>query len=178
MTHRQYSTDRKKRTVAMAAALIIALAAGLLIGTVRCKAAEEQLATAWILCKPGEGNRVNVRMQPDKRSRDIGYLEAGDSFLTDGQTKDGYVRCYGIGECAGWVYSGYVVIEKPEPVFENYVCVAPVRAACRRWIGGPQVERSPWIYNMENVSVFYVAEGWACTSRGFVQAEWLEVNPE
>ena len=66
-------------------------------------------------------------------------------------------------------------------VGENYVCVAKSRVACRRWVNGPQIEdngRPRWLVNGSNVSVFYIAEGWAVTSRGYIQSEWLEVDPE
>lgn len=145
-------------------------------------AAEEQLATAYAMCDPREGrNRVHVRAKPTKDSAEIGYLECGDSFLTDAEEKDGWIRCYGIGETSGWVYAGYVTTEKPEMVMEQYCCVAKSRVAVRRWQGGPQIVRNGrklWLNNCEDVTVFCVADGWACTSIGYIKAEWLEVDPE
>ena len=35
-----------------------------------------------------------------------------------------------------------------------------------------------WLVNGSTVEVFYTAEGWACTSRGYIKSEWLEVDPE
>ncbi len=144
-------------------------------------AAEEQLATVYAMCDPRDGNRVIVRAKPTKDSAEIGYLECGDSFLTDAEERDGWIRCCNIGEaCEGWVFCGYVTTEKPEMVMEQYCCVAKNRVAVRRWQGGPQIirnKRKLWLNNCEDVTVFCIADGWACTSIGYIQAEWLEVDP-
>lgn len=144
-------------------------------------AAEEQLATAYAMCDPREGrNKVHVRAKPTKDSAEIGYLECGDDFLTDGESRDGWIRCYGIGETSGWVYAGYVATEKPEMVMQQYCCVAKNRVAVRRWQGGPQIVRNGrrlWLNNCEDVTVFCIADGWACTSIGYIAAEWLEIDP-
>ena len=163
--------------------LIIVLAAVILGGIAfraaygaNAKATEDELVTCWIMCKPG--SQVNVRRTPSKQGMEVGFLDAGDSFLTDGKSSDGWIRCYGVGEYGeGWIWCGYVVTEKPEPVFEQYVCVAVKRVACRRWISGPKTEK-PWLKNGSNVDVFYIADGWACTSRGYIKSEWLEVDPK
>ena len=136
--------------------------------------AEDSFVTCWVMCKPG--SRVNVRRTPG--GAEIGYLECGDWFETDAVETDGWIRCYGIGEYGeGWVYCGYVTTEEPEAVFEQYVCCAVKRVAIRRWMNGPRIERTPWLTNGSNVDVFYIADGWACTSRGDIQSEWLEVSP-
>lgn len=178
MHNRYYNTNHTtKQRIIFAALLITALAVGLLIGAVSCRAAEDELATCWILCKPG--SQVNVRRTPSKNGMEVGFLEVGDSFRTDGTSKNGYIRCYGIGEYGeGWIYSGYVATEEPQAVYGQYVCVATRRAAVRKWISGPQVANTPWLVNGSNVQVFHIADGWACTNRGYIQAEWLEANPE
>jgi len=174
---KHYSTQSKTRTAVFVILLIAAVAAGILIGSASGRAAEEKPATCWTMCRPG--SQVNVRRHPDKKSEKVGYLDACDSFKTDGESRDGWIHVLDIGEYGdGWVYAGYVVTEEPKAVFQNYVCVAKRQAACRKWIGGPQVDGSKWIRNGSNVSVFYIADGWAITSRGYIQAEWLEVNPE
>lgn len=94
-----------------------------------CRAsAEERLATCWIMCKPG--SQVVVRAKPDKKSAERGYLDCGDSFQTDGESVDGWIRCYGAGE-GGWVYCGYVVTEKPEMIGARYMCNAIKQVACQ-----------------------------------------------
>ena len=144
-------------------------------------AAEEQLATVYAMCDPRDGNRVIVRAKPTKESAELGYLECGDSFLTDAEERDGWIRCCNIGEaCEGWVFCGYVTTEPPEMVMEQYCCVAKNRVAVRRWQGGPQIirnKRKLWLNNCEDVTVFCIADGWACTSIGYIQAEWLEIDP-
>lgn len=173
-----YNTDKSKTARKI---LVILLAAIIVIGiayvtTVKDGAAEEQLAKCWILCKPG--TQVNVRRKPTTDSQSETQLDAGEEILTDGTDQDGWIRVYGVGEDGGgWVYSGFIALEKPVAVGERYVCVAKRQAACRRWIGGPQIDGNRWIRNGENVDVFLIADGWAVTSRGYIQAEWLEADP-
>lgn len=156
---------------AILAALIIAVAVLFATGN-----AEEITTKCFVLCKPGD--RVNLRLSPSKGARCVGWLECGDSFQTDGTSKNGWIRVMDAGECDCWIYSGYVVTEKPEDVFESYVCVARNRVACRRWVDGPQIDgRLGWLHNGSNVSVFAIAGEWAVTSRGYIRAEWLEVDP-
>ena len=138
-------------------------------------AEEDGMVKCWILCKPG--SQVNVRRVPTKNGMEVGRLECGDWFMTDGSSADGWIRCYGIGEYGeGWVYSGYVVTEEPVKVYERYTCIAKSRVACRKWIGGPQTSL-PWLKNGSDVDVFCMADGWAVTSRGYIRSEWLEVDP-
>ena len=141
--------------------------------------AAEKTFVCWTLCQPG--GQVNLRMEPTKESKSVGWLECGDSFETDGESRNGWFRVLNRGECECWIYCGSVVTQEPEPIGENYVCVAKNRVACRRWVDGPQIEdngRPRWLVNGSNVSVFYIAEGWAVTSRGYIMTEWLEVDPE
>ena len=170
---------RSKRCRIFTSVILAALiAAAALIGwTIGSAEGTNGRSTPSILCKPN--SRVNVRRTPNKGAEEVGYLEVGDEILTDGTSRNGFIRVYGIGEYGeGWVYCGYVVSEKPAEVFENYVCVAKNRVACRRWVSGPQVSGSPWLANGSNVTVFYIAGEWALTSRGYIQREWLEVDPE
>ena len=79
------------------------------------------------------------------------------------------------------MYLGYVSTEKVQKVGEQYVCVAKRQVACRRWVGGPQIEtggRKQWLKNGENVDVFCIGGDWAVTSRGYIRSEWLEVDPK
>ena len=164
---------KRKQGIALITALIITAA---VIWAAIGGMAEEQLAKCWVMCKPG--SQVNVRRTPDKKGQEVGFLEAGDWFLTDGTSSDGFIRVYGVGEYGeGWIFSGYVCTEEPKQVFEQYTCVAHKRVAIRKWMGGPQVERSPWLANGSNVDVFFMADEWACTSRGYIKSEWLEADP-
>ena len=175
-----YNTNRDKRArrilLILLAAVIIGGAAYMIGTRAISEAAEDQLIRCWILCKPG--SQVNVRRTPGKNAMEVGFLEVGDSFLTDGDSKNGFIRCYGIGEYGeGWIYCGYVATEEPKAVFTRCVCVAKNRVACRKWMDGPKTSL-PWLKNGSFVEVFHTADGWACTSRGYIRAEWLEASPE
>ena len=138
--------------------------------------AEESYVTCYVMCKPGD--YVNVRRTPSTKAMPVASLECGDWFETDGTSSNGFIRVYGIGEYGeGWIYCGYVSTEEPVEVFERYVCVAKSRVACRRWMNGPKTQ-NPWLRNGSNVEVFYMTSEWALTSRGFIQSEWLEADPE
>ena len=140
------------------------------------RAAEKPVITCWIVCQPGD--HVNVRETPSKKGRATGFLECGDAVQTDAESRNGFIRVYGVGEGSeGWVYCGYVSIYEPKAVFETYACVAPNRVACRRYMNGPKTQ-NPWLRNNSTVQVFYMTEEWAVTSRGFIKSEWLEVSPE
>lgn len=173
--YKHYNRSNKERTVffiAMAAVMIV-IAVALIVSF--CHG--EQLATCWIMCKPG--SRVEIRATPNKGGISEGWLECGDSFETDSETKNGWIRCYGVGDAGeGWIYLGYVTTNKPEAVGERYVCVANIQAACRRWMAGPQIERAPWIRNGEYCQVLVTDGEWAVTNRGYIKCEWLEVSVE
>lgn len=182
--HKNYTTNLSKRARIL---LIVLLALIVVAGTIFMAAvsanmaySEANLVRCWILCKPG--TQVNVRRRPTTDSKSETQLDAGDEVLTDGETQNGWVRVYGVGENGGgWVYVGYLSTEEPVKVGARYVCVAKKQAACRRWMNGPQIEnngRKQWLKNGENVDVFLVGDGWAVTSRGYIQSEWLEVDPE
>ena len=138
-------------------------------------AAEDHLATCWAMCKPG--SHVTVRMEPSKSSPETGRLDCGDSFQTDGECIDGWVRCYGVGE-NGWVYSGYVATEPVQKIGQRYVCSSNSQVACRKWMSGPQIEGRPWIRNGETCEVFVTDGEWAVTSRGYIKIQYLDADPE
>jgi hypothetical protein len=172
---KKYSIFDREKIVAAIIFLALIIVVTVALTVTFCKG-EEALVKVYALCKPG--SQVTVRRTPSKGAQEVGFLEVGDDFLTDGTASNGYIRCYGIGEYGeGWVYCGYVTEYEPEPVFETYCCVAKTRVACRRWMNGPKVDRSPWLTNGSNVIVFSIADGWACTSRGYIRAEYLEVDP-
>lgn len=173
---KKYSIFSKEKIVVFLLILAIAAMIGFAVGSY-CKG-EEQMATCWAMCKPG--STVTVRREPSKKAAEAGFLECGDSFQTDAEEQDGWIRCYGVGE-NGWVYVGYVSTEPVQKVGQRYVCVAKKQAACRRWAGGPQIEidgKKQWLRNGENVNVFCIGDEWAVTSRGYIKSEWLEVDPE
>ncbi len=177
MKHQKhYTIFDKEKIVAFIVLIFLIVVATVAITATFCKG-EEALVKCWVMCKPG--NYVNVRRVPSKSGMEVGYLDACDWFETDAVSADGFIRCYDIGEYGeGWVYCGYVVTEEPEVINETYVCCAPKRVACRRWMNGPQVSGCPWLTNLSTVYVYYIADGWACTSQGYIKAEYLEASPE
>ena len=177
MKHQKhYSIFDKEKIVAFFLLVIVLILIGIGIGSY-CRG-EDQLITCYAICKPG--SHVNIHMTPSESGTVTGYLECGDGFLTDAEAKDGWIPCYGVGE-GGWVYVGYVSTEPVRKVGEQYVCVAKKQVACRRWCNGPQIKdskgRKQWLKNGQNVDVFCIGDTWACTSRGYIRAEWLEVDP-
>ena len=150
-----------KRILALALALLI------LIGS----AAAEQ---RWVMCD----GYVNVRISPGKKAEQVGYLDAGDGFETNGKKRDGFIQVTGIGEAGdGWTFEGYTVTEQPDRVDQRYVCVAKNRVACRRWINGPRIKgKAGWLYNGTSVMVYWRTSEWSVTSRGYIRSEWLEVD--
>lgn len=132
--------------------------------------------TRWVFCN----GYVNVRQSPSKRGSIVGRLDSGEEFETDGTMKNGFIQALGIGENGdSWIYAGFTSDEQPEKADERYVCVAKKRVACRRWINGPRIKgKTGWLYNGSNVKVYWLTSEWAVTSRGYIMAEWLEVDPE
>lgn len=178
--YRHSTTTRQAKAIVIIALALAMTVIGVCAGSTFAEE-DDALATVYAICDPRQGNWVSVRLNPTTGSQEIGRLECGDKFSTDGEAIDGWIRCYGIGECSGWVFSGFTSIEKPQIVMERYCCVAKKRVAVRRWQGGPQIRKQNgkklWLNNCEDVTVFCIADGWACTGIGYVQAEWLEVDP-
>ena len=129
---------------------------------------------AWVMCK----GYVNLREEPNKKSRTCGFLDAGDGFVTDGKTKNGFLHVLDAGECSCWVYAGYVVRSQPTMVNEYYVVVAKQQVLCRKCVGGRRIKgRLGWMKNGSRVRVYWISEDWALTARGYIRTEWLEVDP-
>lgn len=175
-----YSTskDKKARKLLIFLLILVVVAGTIYLAALNAglARAEARLAKCWALCKPG--SQVTLRRTPSKRAAEVGYLECGDWFMTDGVSSNGYIRVYGIGEYGeAWIYCGFVATEEPVEVNMRYCCVAPNRVACRRWMDGPQTQ-NPWLKNGSDVKVYAIAGEWACTARGYIKSEFLEADPE
>lgn len=173
-----YSTTSMNKT--QVRVITIVLAAMILIcawhvggALVWARAEEESTTTAWALCKPG--TYVNIRLWPSKKAAEVGYLDPCDKVEVDGRVKDGFAHI--VEPLDGWVYAGYLTFSEPKAVNANYIVVARKRVATRRWIDGPQMGTRPWLINGSELTVYYISEDWAITSRGFVRSEWLEEDP-
>lgn len=169
------STNHFITKPALTKALIVILAAVLLFASYTVATeinrvhAESVYATEYILCR----TYTNIRMWPSKNATEIGRLDPGDTIEIDGKTKDGFAHI--VAPMDGWVHAGYITFSAPRKVEETGVVVARSRVAARRWIDGPQVDEKPWLVNGSEVTIYWMSDDWACTSRGFIQSEWLEV---
>ena len=172
------TSARKILLIVLAAAILCAAVYHIAYGRIVARA-EDTLITCWAMCMPGEGNYVTLRKGPSKDSEEIGRLDPCDSFKTDAVNRNGYIRVVGMTEhMEAWIYCGFVVTEEPRKVFCNYYNCSYGRVACRKWIRGPQVDGASWLAPLSDVTVFYEADGWAVTSRGYIQAEYLEEDPQ
>ena len=148
-----------KRAIALIAALLF------LTGSA---AAERR----WVMCR----SYVNIRLSPDKGSAEVGRLDSGEWFETDGQERNGFIRAIGVGDFGeGWIFAGYTVEDEPERTDTEFTCVAVKRVACRKWTDGPRIKgKTGWLYNGTDVMVYWRTGEWSLTSRGYIRSEWLE----
>jgi len=129
---------------------------------------------AWVICQPGK--YVNVRRNPGKQAEVIGWFNAGDSFRTDWEIRDGWVHAYvSLEETEGWIYVGYVTAYEPEWREGTEAEIeADGRVACREYCGGPRISgRGGWVKPGDTVQVWYWTPEWAVTNRGYIQADYL-----
>ena len=158
-------------------ALVLILAAVLLFASyaiateINRAHAETVYATGYILCK----DYVIIRQWASRHAVEIGQLDPCDTVEIDGKTKDGFAHI--VSPVDGWVHAGYITFSKPEEIGMTGVVVAKKRVAARRWCDGPQVNSKPWLVTGSEVKIYYMSDDWACTSRGYVKSEWLEVAP-
>lgn len=122
----------------------------------------------WVLCQPD--SFVYIRERPSGRSQEAGRAECGDVFETEGKKTNGFLHVYAAVEAGeGWISLGYIVWEKPEPVFETRHIKSRGRVNARRTIGG---KRRCWLKDGDEIKVYWMAE-WAVTNKGFVKAEYI-----
>jgi len=163
-------TKNMKRIIA--AALLLALGAiAFSLETVRnIAAADEQTVEAWIMCGPDD--YVHCRRMAGKNGEIIGRLETGYRLQLDGKTKKGWAHCTDLGleMTDGWVYSGYIVFAEPVWYDRELMINAPGRVACRKCIDG---DRTGWVIDGSFVHVFWAADGWAVTDRGYIQTRYI-----
>ena len=124
----------------------------------------------YVICQPGD--YVNVRLNPSRKSEAVGYADSGDYVLTDGKTKNGFLRVYGIGEMGvGWIHNGYVVEDEPQRVNCTGIVTSKGKLAARKYIKG-KVRK--WLHNMDKIKVYWITDDWCVTSEGFVKTEFLD----
>jgi len=131
--------------------------------------------TAYAICATGD--RVNIRMFPNRKQDPIGWLELGDEVTLDGQKKNGFYHCVGLpiegGE--GWVHGGYLVSGRPVPVGRIAYVVSNGKVHARQNVGGKHIR---WLKPLTAVKVYSWSDEWACTDQGYVQSRFLELEGE
>jgi len=169
--YRPYPADaRKKKLSAFSVTLRVILVAVIIAaGAILTARSEDVTTPAWVICK----DYVVVRMWASRRATEVGQLDPCDPIEIDGKTKDGFAHI--VAPMDGWIHAGYITFSEPQKIDETGVVVAKKRVAARRWCDGPQVDSRPWLICGSEVKVYYMSDDWACTSRGYVKSEWLEV---
>ena len=126
----------------------------------------------FILCNPK--TPVIVRETPKKGSAETGRLDFGDSVMTDGKKKNGYLHVIGITEASnGWIFAGNTIQDQPEKVDGARANVAATgRVMTYRWVNG---KRNRWIEVGTQVTVYAVSDEWAVTSKGYIRIKYLEI---
>ena len=161
--------------LAVAFAVIAAVAVdavGTLLQLMASEAEADSMETeCWVFCQPD--GIVNVRSQPKKNSQEIAWASCGTKMMTNGKARDGYQYVYGLAAetTAGWISTKYIVYEEPKPVGAEMIIRAEGRVACRKCMDGKIVK---WYEDGDRVHVYWLADGWAVTDRGYIRYEYLE----
>ena len=88
-----YNTKQRLKTIVFLLTVAVMVTVTIVLAVNLCRG--EELVRCWVMCKPG--SQVNVRRSPSTSAMQVGFLDAGDSFMTDSVCMNGFVRCYGIG---------------------------------------------------------------------------------
>lgn len=126
----------------------------------------------FVFCNPK--TPVNVRRSPKKGAKETGRLDFGDSVMTDGKTRNGFLHVLDITEDGeGWIFAGYVVNDEPEVLDNAWAYIgATGRVISYRWIDGM---KNGWVRVCEQVRVYAISDEWAYTSKGYIRTKYLEV---
>lgn len=128
----------------------------------------------FILCNPE--SHVNVREKPKNSSAKTGWIMFGDSVLTDGKTKNGYLHVLCITENGeGWIKAGYAIQDQPVKVSARAAVCASGRVMSYRNAGKNKLG---WVPLLAEMAVYALSDEWAVTSRGYIRREYLEVWDE
>lgn len=133
------------------------------------------LETKYVLCQPND--YINIRAKASRKSKEEGYLMAGDAVEVSNRSRNGYAYSPSLhnelGE--GWIFEGYLVNDQPINIGGCYYRInSNGRVAARKCIGG---KRRCWLYNGDRVKVWYMTDEWCVTSKGFIMTKYLEEDP-
>ena len=158
------------------------LAIGMFLGValscfvaIRAAEAEDMRYPCWALCRPGtdeQPNEVLIRAKPEKRAEVVGAVSCGQRMITDGKEKSGWIHVTELANETGdgWISARYVVYCEPRMINAEREIVGGGRVACRKWIDG---KRTAWAKSGSRVTVYAVADGWAVTSKGYIQSRYI-----
>ena len=155
-------------------AILIAILAALLIDAGiwiwKTATAEEANGQAWVLCSPD--SFVTVRSGPGKNRRETGGLDCGAHLWTDSTERNGYLHIVDMNaeDPAGWISLKYVVFDQPVEVNRRMVVRAQGRVAIRKSVDG---KVTGWLRSGDAVTVYWMSDSWAVTSRGYVMSRYL-----
>ena len=137
--------------------------------------AEEETMECYVVCQPND--YVNARMKPSRRSTSLGRFDTGDRLYTDGIEKNGFLHIVdaGLEMDEAWIYSGYIVFDRPEWMNRAAVVTCKGRLAARKNVDG---KIRKWLKTGSKVRVFWWASEWTVTNVGFVKSEYLEMEGE
>lgn len=162
----------KKILITLLEIALIIIAVVLIISALNSVSFAEDLWEVYVVCQPGD--YVNVRVNPSRKSEAVGYADGGDSILIDGAERNGYLRCYFIGEMGvGWIHKGYVVYDQPERVSITAKVNSKGRVIARKYVGG---KRRAWLKKNDEVKVYWLSDEWCVTNKGFVKTKYLEME--
>ena len=132
----------------------------------------ESNVKAWVICKPG--GYVNARAKAETGSDISGRFDAGDEILLDGTTNNGFAHiAYPTFEDDAWVYTGYVVFDKP--VWKGGLTAkvsSNAKLAVRSSMTGEVIK---WLKNGQELQVFWYTDEWCVTNYGYVMTEWIDM---
>lgn len=136
----------------------------------------ENWTDIWIFCRPD--GEVSVRDIASKKGKVIREYYVGDHLYTDGKIRNGWVRVHGLGTEAdvGWIYSGYIVYNKPYEINDyHYIRTEDRKVKVRKYIDGPRIK---WAYDDDYVKVYYVSKDWCVTNKGYIMTEFIDIDYE
>ena len=152
---------------------MLAVAISMIFIAVLMSSSSAETISVWVMCQPKD--YINVRESPSRKSSIAGRFDPGDELSTDGKTKNNYLHINtSLEDKDAWIHSGYVVYD--EPVFLGgrlATVVSNGRLAARKYIGG-KVRK--WLYNGDELKVYYMSEEWSVTNKGFVKTQYIELE--
>ena len=158
--------------IAIIAALVLIIAILIRDFSLADAFADEANGQAWVLCDPE--SHVCIRSAPRKSGIECGGALCGCHLMTDSTETNGFLHIVDVSaeESDAWISLRYITFSEPHEVNGTATVRSDGRVACRKWIAGKIVS---WIHNGDQLTVYWMSDEWAVTSRGYVMSCYLEV---